>query len=167
MRSIIVAYDELRTIGKDGGLPWAGKLPADMLHFRDLTEERAVIMGRRTYDSLPERFRPLPNRQNIVLSLSERAIWGAVVVPNVKEALLLAGDNGMVIGGAQIYRQLLPYVDRVYATEIATQTEGGDAFFPELPDDEWTESESEDFEADARNRFAYRFVTYLRRSSIE
>ena len=163
MRSIVVAYDERRTIGKEGDLPWAGKLPADMRHFRDLTLERSVIMGRKTYESLPESFRPLPDRHNIVVSLSQRALAGAVVADSIGEALYIGGENAVVIGGAEIYRQTLPFVDRVFATEIATQTEGGDAFFPELSEHDWQEVDREPHEADDKNAFAYSFVTYMRR----
>ena len=167
MRSIVVAYDELRTIGKDGDIPWAGKLPADMRFFRDLTEDRAVIMGRKTFESLPDAFRPLPNRQNIVISLSQKAMAGAFVVESIDEALEIGGENAYIIGGAQVYRQTLSRVNRVYATEIATRTEGGDTFFPELSEEEWQAISREEHEADERNKFAYSFVTYLRRHPIE
>lgn len=164
MKSIVVAYDELRTIGKENGLPWAGQLPADMQHFKDLTEEKTVIMGRKTYESLPESFRPLPNRRNIVVSLSQQALAGALVEQSLEDALITGGENSMIIGGASIYAQALPYVDRVFATEIATRITDGDAFFPELPSDEWRVGSREDFSADSRNRFAYSFITYLRRT---
>ncbi|MDB5163371.1 MAG: dihydrofolate reductase [Candidatus Saccharibacteria bacterium] len=167
MKSIVVAYDSMRTIGRDGNLPWAGKMPADMQHFKDLTEGTSVIMGRKTYESLPEAYRPLPNRQNIVLSVSAAAIRGAIIARNLEEAYEYAGENAMVIGGAEIYQQALPTVDRVFATEIMHRTVKGDAFFPPLPASEWCMTDIQDFEADTRNKYDYSFVTYIRRNLVE
>ena len=166
MKSIVVAFDAVRTIGRNGDLPWAGQLPADMRHFKELTEGESVIMGRRTFDSLPDSYRPLPNRKNIVLSLSATAIDGAFVARSLDEAYEIAGENPLVIGGADIYRQALPTVNRVFATEIMARTVGGDAFFPDLPRDEWQVSDVQDFESDAKNKYDYSFVTYLRRNPI-
>lgn len=78
MKSIVVAYDHERTIGRNNQLPWAGQLPADMRRFKELTEGTSVVMGRKTFESLPESFRPLPRRQNIVVSLSQQAFLGSV-----------------------------------------------------------------------------------------
>jgi dihydrofolate reductase len=167
MKSIVVAYDAMRTIGRNGDLPWAGKLPADMQHFKELTDGTSVIMGRRTFESLPDAYRPLPNRNNIVLSLSAQAIEGATIARNLNEAYGLAGDDAMVIGGAEVYHQALPTVDRVFATEIMARTVRGDAFFPELPVKEWCIDDIQDFEADGKNKYDYSFVTYIRRNLIE
>ncbi len=166
MKSIVVAYDHERTIGRDNQLPWAGQLPADMRRFKELTEGTSVVMGRKTFESLPESFRPLPRRQNIVVSLSQQAFVGAAAAHSLEDAFSQADSEIMVIGGAEVYRQALPMVDRVYATEIIVRTEDGDAFFPVLPHDEWGVSERQDFLADERNRFAYSFVTYLRRNPM-
>jgi len=167
MKSIVVAYDINRTIGREGQLPWMGKLPADLRHFKELTEGESVIMGRRTFDSLPENFRPLPNRQNIVLSLSAQAIYGVQVAHSLDEAYSLAGDDAFVIGGAEIYAQALPTIDRIYATEIEHRTVNGDAFFPVLPQAEWCIDDIQEFDADARNKYNYSFVTYIRRNLID
>ena len=167
MKSIVVAFDAVRTIGRNGDLPWAGRLPADMRHFKELTEDESVIMGRRTFDSLPDAYRPLPHRKNIVLSLSATAIDGAFVARSLDEAYELAGENPIVIGGADIYQQALPTVNRVFATEIMARTVGGDAFFPELPPSEWEITDIQDFEADDKNKYDYSFVTYLRRNPIQ
>ncbi len=165
MKSIVVAYDSERTIGRNGKLPWEGQLPDDMRHFAALTKGYPIIMGRRTYDSLP--YKPLPNRRNIVLSLSSAAIEGAEVVRSLENAYEIAGDDAFVIGGASVYEQALASVDRVYATEILGRSvPRGDAFFPELPKDEWRIDEVRDFDADERNRYAYSFVTYIRRNLI-
>lgn len=161
---MVVAYDEHRAIGSEGKLPWEGQLPADMRRFRDLTESRSVVMGRKTYESLPEQFRPLPRRENIVVSLSRAAIEGAIVATSIEEAFDKAHNQIMVIGGGQIYEQALPLTDIVYATEIATHVDDADTFFPELHQKDWIEIERKRFEADERNRFAYSFVTYLSRN---
>ena len=167
MKSIVVAYDVDRTIGRNGDLPWAGQLPADMRHFKQLTEGESVIMGRKTYDSLPESYRPLPNRQNIVLSLSAKAIEGVVVARSLEEAYEAGGENPLVIGGADVYRQALPTIDRVFATEIMARTQHGDAFFPALPKEEWETTDVQDFEAEGRNKYDYSFITYIRRNPIQ
>lgn len=164
MNSIIVAYDTERTIGSNGALPWQGKMPADMRHFKEITAGTSVIMGRKTFESLPEKQRPLPNRQNIIVSLSLRAIQGAVVAHSLEEAFLVADSEPIVIGGEQIYAQTLSRVQRIYATEIDTVSLNGDAFFPALPDDEWRVAAEDAHPADLKNHYAYRFVTYLRKS---
>ena len=167
MKSIVVAYDVERTIGINGGLPWAGQIPADMHHFKELTNGQSVIMGRRTFESIPEAFRPLPNRQNIVLSLSAQAIEGAQVARSLDEAYELAGENAFVIGGANVYHQALPTVERVFATEILARTLNGDAFFPALPKADWEITDIQDFQADERNKYDYSFITYDRRNPIQ
>ncbi len=163
----MVAYDYDRTIGRNNELPWAGLLPADMRHFKELTTDTSVIMGRTTYESLPKQYRPLPHRQNIVLSLSQRAIEGAIVASSLEDAYAKADKEIMVIGGESIYRQALPTVNRVFATEILARTKNGDAFFPELSPDEWECAEYEAHPADNENHFAYSFVTYVRRHPVE
>lgn len=167
MKSIVVAYDLEQTIGRNNQLPWAGQLPADLRRFKELTEGTSVVMGRKTFESLPEAYRPLPNRQNIVVSLTQRAFEGAVIANSLEDAFLRADADIMVIGGAQIYRQALPLVDRVYATEISTRTEDGDAFFPYLPVADWDVTEFEPHLPDDQNRFGYSFLTYLRREPVE
>lgn len=167
MNSIVVAHDMNHAIGRANRLPWEGRLPADLQHFKELTEGKSVIMGRKTWESLPEAFQPLPNRQNIVVSLSQQAFKGAVVARSLEDAFSQATDEAMVIGGAEIYRQALPLVDRVYATLVICRTPNGDAFFPELSPEEWQVTDKEWHLADDKNQFAYSFFTYLRRSPIE
>jgi len=163
MKNIVVAYDRTHAIGRSGELPWAGQLPADMQRFRDITMGDAVIMGRKTFESLPERFRPLPGRQNIVLSLGEVAGKGFQVARSLDEAYELAeSDEIHVIGGAQIYNLALDTADRIYSTEINTTVAGADAYFPYISRNEWTKTESHSFPEDEKNRFSYSFNTYLR-----
>ena len=165
MLHIIVAVAKNQAIGKDNQLLW--HLPDDFRRFKRLTSGHKIIMGRKTFESLPESFRPLPRRQNIVVSLSQQAFLGSVAAHSLEDAFSQADSEVMVIGGADIYRQALPLVDRVYATEIDTHAEDGDTFFPEVSSDEWYVSEQQDFLADERNRFAYSFVTYLRHNPID
>jgi dihydrofolate reductase len=130
--ALVVAHSANRVIGRDGGMPW--HLPGDLRRFRELTTGHAVVMGRRTYESLPPAFRPLPDRRNVVLT-SDPAYRarGAEVVADLEAAL--AGPC-FVIGGGEIYAQALSHAQRVYATEIEGELEG-DAFFPALPAAEW------------------------------
>ncbi|MGV9001859.1 MAG: dihydrofolate reductase [Candidatus Saccharimonadaceae bacterium] len=168
MKSIVVAYDMERTIGRNNELPWAGLLPADMRHFKELTVGTSVIMGRSTFESIPEQFRPLAGRQNIVLSRQRNTLFkGAIAAESLEDAFSKAESEIMVIGGAQVYTQALALVGRVYTTEIVTRTQDGDAFFPDLPEADWHVDEFEMHLPDTRNRFGYNFLTYLRRDPIE
>ncbi len=104
-------------IGRDGVLPWS--LPEDLAHFRALTAGHVVVMGRATWESLPQAYRPLPGRENVVLSRAGFDAPGATVVPDVEGALHVVGDRpGWVVGGAQVYAALLDLVDRVEVTDV-------------------------------------------------
>jgi dihydrofolate reductase len=134
--SLVVAYARNGVIGRDGDLPW--HLPSDMQHFRELTMGGTVVMGRKTYASIPERFRPLPGRRNIVLSRdAEFVALGAEVFPSLPAALDACGWECFVIGGGATYAEALPHTGRVYATEVASEVEGDTVFAP-LGEDEWT-----------------------------
>ena len=143
-------------IGKDGTLPW--HLPADLKRFKALTMGKPMIMGRKTFASLPGL---LPGRRHIVLTRKER--WdstGAEVVRSVEEALAAAGEGEVaVIGGAAIFDVFMPLADRVELTEIHADFEG-DVFMPPLGP-EWEVAGREDFEADGETP-AYSFLTYTR-----
>jgi len=149
-------------IGKDGTMPW--HLPEDMAHFKQLTLGAPVIMGRKTWDSLPPRFRPLPGRSNIVIT--RQPDWnetGAQRASSLRDALQIAEQSNpatvWVIGGAQIYAQALPLAQRVEVTEIA-QDFDGDAHAPELGP-EWQETAREAHTSAGGLPFA--FVRYERR----
>lgn len=135
MVAIVVAYSSNRVIGRNGGLPW--RLPTDLKRFRELTSGGAVVMGRKTFESLPAAFRPLPDRHNFVLSTDPgyRAP-GAEVVPSLAKALVACAGECFVIGGGATYEQALEHSDLVYATEVDSTVEG-DATFPELPLGQW------------------------------
>ena len=135
MISIVVAHASNGVIGRDGGLPW--RLPTDLRRFREITLGGAVVMGRKTFESIPPKFRPLPERRNIVLSSRrDYEAPGAEVFGGLDEALEACGDGCFVIGGEATYRQALPLTSRVYATEVEASVEG-DAFFPALAESEW------------------------------
>lgn len=134
---IIAAVAKNRVIGKDNRLLW--NIPEDMAHFKALTTGQTVIMGRKTWESLPERFRPLPNRRNIVISRQpDYPTPGAEVAASLEIALNLAStaERVFIIGGEQIYRQAMPIADRLEITEVDLEPEG-DAWFPEIAHGVW------------------------------
>lgn len=144
-------------IGKNGTLPW--HLPEDMAHFKQVTMGWPVIMGRKTWDSLPARFRPLPGRTNIVIT--RQTDWqaeGAKVATSVEDAISLAGniEQVWVIGGAQIYTLAEPLADRIEVTEIAQDFEG-DAWAPELGT-QWVETAREKHVS--KTGLPFSFITY-------
>jgi dihydrofolate reductase len=127
-------------IGKQGQLPW--HLPEDLAHFKRTTLGQAVVMGRVTWESLPEKFRPLPGRTNVVVSRQTSfEATGAQVVSSLEAAMALFPTNEVVwlIGGAQLYAQALPLVSQIVVTEIDADFEG-DAFAPSLSTNDWTET---------------------------
>ncbi|MEX1166708.1 MAG: dihydrofolate reductase [Hydrogenophaga sp.] len=156
---LIYARASNGVIGKDNGLPW--HLPEDLAHFKRTTLGCPVIMGRKTWDSLPPKFRPLPGRRNIVLSRD--SAWqaeGALHATSLEAALAhCAPDSDVwVIGGAQIYAHALPLATSVVVTEIARSFDG-DAFAPELGP-EWVETHRKPHTA--LNGLLFAFVTYTR-----
>lgn len=159
---MVIAYDDHRAIGKGGGRPWAnGKMRADMKRFRDLTRGKTVIMGRRTFWE-DVGGKALPKRQNIVLTSSNDFNEpDTEAAHSLDEAYALARQDVVIIGGARVYKEALKDTDIVYVTEMHGDIQG-DAFFGELPADEWQEVEREDFPADEDNIFPYSFVTYRR-----
>lgn len=162
MISLIVAMDRNRLIGANGRLPW--HLPDDMKWFREQTMGKPVIMGRKTYESLPDRFRPLPGRHNIVLTHNYYfRTKGATVVHSIKGAFAAAGnaDELMIIGGASLYGQLLPQASRLYLTLIDAEIEG-DAYFPEINPAEWTELSRVVHQKDERHHYSFSWVVLQR-----
>jgi dihydrofolate reductase len=158
--ALIAALDRRRAIGRGGELLWTER--EDQAHFRRTTMGCPVIMGRRTWDSLPPRFRPLPGRRNIVLTRD--AAWraeGAERAGSFDEALALAAGatRVFVIGGAEMYALALPRADELVLTEIDAVFDGADVFFP--PFDGFAESSREARRAADGTRYA--FVTYRRR----
>jgi len=156
---LIYAKARNGVIGRDGVMPW--HLPEDLAHFKRTTMGAPVIMGRKTWDSLPPKFRPLPGRRNIVIS--RQPDWraeGAEGVGSLEEAIraCAGAPRAWVTGGAEIYRLALPLADTVVATEIDAEVEG-DAYAPALGP-EWRESEREQHQA--ANGLRFSFATYRR-----
>ncbi|GGE73378.1 dihydrofolate reductase [Sphingomonas prati] len=155
--TLVVARATNGVIGRDGGLPW--RLPADLAHFKAITAGAPMIMGRRTFDSLPGL---LPGRRHIVLTRDRN--WsapGAEPVATVEEALATAGDTLSVIGGAEVYTLFEPLADRIELTHVHAEP-SGDTVLP-LPDPAtWHEATRTDHPADG-TRPAYSFARYLRR----
>jgi len=168
MISIIVAIAENYAIGKKGDL--LCHLPADLKHFKEITSGKTVLMGERTFFSLPKH--PLPNRRNIVLTdVPGKTFEGAEAVysiPEMMERLRVTGDGlqdeAFVIGGGMVYRQMMPLADKLYITHIHHSWEDADTFFPEIKDNEWALESAEKHYADENNPYDFTFCTYNRRS---
>lgn len=157
--TLIAAVARNGVIGIDQRLPW--QLPADLRRFKALTLGHSVIMGRKTWESLPASFRPLPGRRNIVVTRdpSYRAA-GATVVHSLAAAITAAeGGEAFIIGGAQLYAAALPLADHLQLTEIDAIFEG-DSQFPAVDRDQWLETMRETHHDDAG--FDYAFVSYRR-----
>ena len=166
MISIIAAMGKNRVIGNKNSLPW--KLPADMKHFKELTIGKPVIMGSKTFESIGK---PLPNRDNIILTLDkDYSAPGCKIALSVEQAILLAEQSSafkeseevMICGGASVYRQFLNKAGRMYLTMVDHSFEG-DAFFPEFDKDEWLVKEEIGHESDEANSYAYTFLTLERK----
>ncbi|TCS44013.1 dihydrofolate reductase [Reinekea marinisedimentorum] len=161
--SLIWAMAENRTIGRNNKLPW--HLPNDLKYFKQLTTGKAVIMGRKTYESIGK---PLPNRTNIVITRDESyRAEGVHVVTSLDQAIELAeasslvnaSDEVIVMGGAEIYKLCLPRADRLYITFVHAEV-AGDAFFPEFDLSQFTEIGREAFSADDSNPYNYSFAVF-------
>jgi len=152
--------DRNRLIGNNNQLPW--HLPADLAHFKKITLNKPILMGRKTYDSIG---RPLPGRKNIVLTRTVGLEIEGVVVANSLEAVIggLAGvDELMVIGGSTVYKMLMPLASRMYLTRIDAEFEG-DAWFPEIDKSQWHETDCLYREADETNAYDCHFITLARK----
>ena len=159
--NIIAAIDQNRGIGFDGKLLYW--IPNDLKRFRKLTYGHTVIMGRKTFESLPNG--ALPGRRNIVLSHQNKRYKGAITLNCLTDALSLCEDEEIyVIGGESVYNEALPFADTVYLTEIDVAAEHVDSFFPKLNLDEWELIESEKSEADEICPHSYSYNVYQRKN---
>jgi dihydrofolate reductase len=157
MISLVVAAARNNVIGKGNALPW--DLPNDLKHFREVTSGHAVIMGRKTFESIG---RPLPKRRNIVITRqADYAPAGVEVVGSLEAAIAAvpAGEEAFVIGGGEIFKQALPMADRVYLTRVEADVEG-DAFFPALEPEEWRETSRQEGIMDEKNALPHTFLVY-------
>ncbi len=155
MIALIAAISENNCIGKSGTLPWY--IPEDLKRFKTITTGHTVLMGRKTWESIPEKFRPLPNRKNIVITRNTDypVPAGVILYHSVDEVLKQEKGDIMVIGGAEIYTQSIELADTLYITHIRTFIEDGTAFFPTIDPTIWKETEREDHEH-------FSFVTYTK-----
>ncbi|XOV81354.1 MAG: type 3 dihydrofolate reductase [Aestuariibacter sp.] len=156
---MIAAMAKNRVIGADNDMPW--HLPADLRHFKQVTLNKPIIMGRKTYESIGK---ALPGRTNIVISRTGFQANDATLVSSAEEAITAAGnvDEIMIIGGGKIYEIFLPYADRLYLTHIDLEV-NGDTFFPDYgAQADWETKASEVHEADQQNPYNYSFETLQR-----
>lgn len=159
--SIIVAKSENNVIGKNNDLVW--HLPADQKYFRETTMGHYVVMGRKTFESLNK---PLPGRTNIVITRNpEFRAEGCVIVHNLDEAIEFCKKNRQqeifILGGGEIYRQALPFTQKIYITEVKGVFDG-DTFFPPLNPDDWKEVSREFHNTDEKHAYEFDFVVYER-----
>jgi len=159
--SLIAAMAENRVIGRDSALPW--HLPRDMRRFKELTTGHAVIMGRKTYDTLGK---PLPNRRNVVITRNRSyGVPGVEVFHTLDDALcaVTAPDEVFIAGGAEIYALALPRVDRIYLTVVHAWLDG-DTYFPGFTVGDWRLVEDIRYQSDEKHRYPYSFRLYQRRA---
>ena len=163
--SLIAALTQNRVIGRNNNLPW--NLPDDMKYFMQTTKQHHVIMGRKNFDSIPEKFRPLPNRVNIIVTRQPHFnALDCLVVHSIEAGLVIAEKAGekevFIIGGAEIYKTAMSKVQRMYLTEILT-TLPGDIHFPDFDVQQWKEVSRRTHSADDRHAYAFDFVVYERK----
>ena len=160
--SIIVAIASDGAIGRANDL--LSHLPADLKRFKELTTGHTILMGRKTFESLPRG--PLPNRRNIIISRSLPTQPGAEVYPTIQQAIEACASDGevFIIGGGEIYRQLLPNTERIYLTRVQASFPDAEVFFPELDPTEWIEEAREIYPRDERNEYDTELLLLRRRS---
>jgi dihydrofolate reductase len=162
--SLLVAMDANRLIGKDNQLPW--HLPQDLAYFKKTTLNHKIVMGRKTFESIG---RPLPGRENIIVTRDQNYSQEECLVLHSIEDIIELSDQSdeeiFVIGGAEIFQQILPYSDRLYITHIYHEFDG-DTFFPETKEEEWEMVKSEKGIRDEKNPYDYEFVVYEKKASF-
>lgn len=160
--SIIVAIASDGAIGRANDLLW--HLPADLKRFKELTTGHTILMGRKTFESLPRG--PLPNRRNIIISRTLPTPPDAEVYPTIQQALeaCASDEEVFIIGGGEIYRQLLPDTERIYLTRVQASFPDAEVFFPELDLTEWIEEARKVYPRDERNEYDTELLLLHRRS---
>ena len=160
MISLIVAYDKNQGIGKENTLPW--KLSEDLKIFKKITENNYIVMGRKTFDSIG---RPLPNRKNIIITRDrDYTQEKCLVVHSIQEIINFAESKPhyeiFIIGGAEIYKQFVDIADRLYITQVDTEMEGLDAFFPKWDKVNYKRIGFKEFTKDEKNQFDFTFSVF-------
>jgi dihydrofolate reductase len=159
----VVAFDKNFGIGKDNQLLW--HLPNDLKHFKSLTLNKNILMGRKTYESIG---RPLPNRRMIVLTRNKdfHSDYATVIHDlNKLKDVIVPTDELMLIGGAELYQLCLPYTDKIYATEVDAEIKDADAFFPKLNETAWKRASEEYHSKDEHHNYNYTFVTLTKNAT--
>lgn len=159
VKSIIVATDEKNAIGKDNNL--LCHLPNDLKYFKKITDGHPVIMGRKTFESLPKG--ALPNRRNIVITRNKELHFDRCeMCSSVEEAVALCKDEPEVffIGGGSVYKDVIDVADKLYLTRIHHRFEDADTFFPLVDPQLWVEVSKEDHPMDEKHKYAYSFITF-------
>lgn len=159
---LVAAAGENNELGKDNDLLW--HLPDDFKRFKKITSHHFIIMGRKTFESLPG---VLPNRVHIVLTKDKKyAAEGAVVVHSMDEALRKAQSKKdiFIIGGGDIFQKSMKIADKIELTRVHAKFDDADTFFPEIPEDEWKLEHSEKHEKDEKHKYAFTFETWVRKS---
>lgn len=164
MISIIVAVSKNNVIGKDNRLIW--HLPADMKFFKEKTSGHVIITGRKNYESIPEKFRPLSNRVNIVITRqADYNAPGAIIVNSLQDAIQTAKNKTdseiFIIGGAEIFVQSIDLVDKIYLTKINHEFDG-DTFFPEIDYSKWRIISETQHAADEKNRYDFTILELIK-----
>ena len=158
--SIIVAMDRQRGIGLNGRIPW--RLQNDMSHFKNVTKGRVVVMGRKTYESLPEKVRPLPDRVNLILTRNKSFKAPGCKVTTFDDVLNIAVHQEIyIIGGEEIYNMFIGESDRLLITHVETIVHG-DRFFPHV-EGKWNSRILHQHDADERNEFPFTIIEYKRK----
>ncbi|CAH0347373.1 dihydrofolate reductase [Bacillus sp. CECT 9360] len=161
MISLMLAMDENRLIGRDNQLPW--HLPADLQYFKNVTMGHPIVMGRKTFESIG---RVLPGRENIVVTRNaEFDAEGVTILHSIDDVKQLADSSAQelfVIGGAEIFKEILPVTDRLYITEIHHAFEG-DTYFPEIQETEWVQRSLTPGTVDEKNRYPHDFIILERK----
>jgi len=159
---MIVAIDNHNAIASGGTMPWGRSLKDDLKYFRDTTKNASIIMGRNTFEK-DFGSKPLPDRENIVVSRKPTGVPGVLSAGSLEAAYALARYPIFVIGGGQIYASALSDMDTLYVTEVAAEFAGADVFFPTIAANIWKELSREHHESDERNSYPFDFVIYKRR----
>ena len=160
MKSIIVAVDKNNAIGFENDLPWGRLMKDDMAFFKKMTTGASIIMGRRTFESMDSK--PLPNRENIVVSHTPTRIDGVMTALSLQAAYELARYETFVIGGGQVYAAAIDDMDKLYITEVDAEFPDATVYFPAIDLTKWHEISREHHDADERNTYAFDIVEYAK-----
>ena len=161
MKAIVVAYGKNREIGADNDMPWSNSLKDDLKHFKQLTSGSTIIVGRKTFASFGNR--PLPNRENIVVTRANEEIDGALIAHSLSDAYKLATNNDIfIIGGGQVYVDSINDMDVLYITEVDASFNNATVFFPQIDQSLWLEVSRGHHDANERNKYDFDFVKYER-----